>query len=134
MFYFWLILTGLISGIIAGMGMGGGTLLIPVLTLIFGFDQKIAQSINLLVFIPGAIASLIVHIKNKLLKYKVAIPIIISGVISSVLSAIFAMKLESQTLKFCFAIFLIVVGVYQLITAICFIFKNKKKIPVGAAK
>ncbi len=127
MFYFWLILTGLISGIIAGMGMGGGTLLIPVLTLIFGFDQKIAQSINLLVFIPGAIASLIVHIKNKLLKYKVAIPIIISGVISSVLSAIFAMKLESQTLKFCFAIFLIVVGVYQLITAICFIFKNKKK-------
>ena len=42
----------LISGIIGGMGRGGGTLLIPILTIFLSFEQKSAQAINLLVFIP----------------------------------------------------------------------------------
>ena len=31
----WFGIAGIISGIIAGMGMGGGTLLIPILTIFF---------------------------------------------------------------------------------------------------
>ena len=49
----YLILSGIISGIIGGMGMGGGTLLIPILSICLGFEQKQAQGINLLVFIPN---------------------------------------------------------------------------------
>ena len=41
------ILTGFISGIVSGTGMGGGTILILCLSLFLGIDQKIAQATNL---------------------------------------------------------------------------------------
>ena len=47
----YLFLAGLVSGIVGGMGMGGGTLLIPILTIFLDFAQKSAQGINLLFFI-----------------------------------------------------------------------------------
>ena len=50
-FYLYLIL-GLIGGIPAGMGMGGGTLTIPLLTVFGGVEQKIAQCANLFSFLP----------------------------------------------------------------------------------
>ena len=48
----WEIVGGLIGGLVGGMGMGGGTLLIPILTLLAGFKQLEAQGINLISFIP----------------------------------------------------------------------------------
>ena len=49
---FLLILAGIVGGIIGGMGMGGGTLLIPILTIFLDVPQKNAQAINLVAFIP----------------------------------------------------------------------------------
>jgi len=80
----WLGIAGLISGVIGGMGMGGGTLLIPILTIFLGVLQKSAQSINLLVFIPMSIVAIIIHMKNQLIDFKVGIPIILSGVVFSI--------------------------------------------------
>ena len=82
----YLILAGIISGIIGGMGMGGGTLLIPILTIFLAFEQRSAQAINLLVFIPMALIALIIHIKNKLVDFKVGIPIVSIGIIFSKIS------------------------------------------------
>ena len=45
-------LIGFFAGIIGGMGMGGGTILIPALVLFANIDPKLAQSINLLSSIP----------------------------------------------------------------------------------
>ena len=53
------------SGVLGGLGMGGGTILIPLLTIFFDVEQQQAQAINLVAFIPMAIVSLIIHIKNK---------------------------------------------------------------------
>ena len=60
-----LTILGFLSGIIGGMGMGGGTILIPALILFAHIDPKIAQSVNLLSSIPMTIFALIIHIKNK---------------------------------------------------------------------
>ena len=65
-FYIYLIL-GFVGGIPAGMGMGGGTLTIPLLTLLGGVEQKIAQSANLFSFLPMSIGALKTHEKNGLL-------------------------------------------------------------------
>lgn len=51
----WYALSGLAAGVLAGMGMGGGTLLIPLLTLALGVGQQEAQGVNMLAFLPGAI-------------------------------------------------------------------------------
>ena len=60
-----LITTGFLSGIIGGMGIGGGTILIPIMTIFLGFDQKTAQAVNLIYFIPTAITALTIHVKNR---------------------------------------------------------------------
>ena len=64
------IIIGVTGGVIGGMGMGGGTLLIPLLTLATGTEQHVAQAINLIAFIPLSVVALIIHARNKLLDCK----------------------------------------------------------------
>ena len=59
--FVWFLLIAVISGLLAGMGMGGGTLLIPAITILMGIEQEIAQSTNLLVFVPCAIVCIIIY-------------------------------------------------------------------------
>lgn len=124
--FLWLVLAGLVSGIFGGMGMGGGTLLIPILTILLGFAQRNAQAINLLVFIPMAIVSLIIHIKNKLVDFKVGIPVMISGTVFSVGGSIITNLIGNDITRKIFGIFLLIVGIYQGFQAIL-MFKSKSK-------
>lgn len=106
--------------------MGGGTLLIPILTIFFKFKQQLAQGINLLAFLPCAIVSLIIHCKNKLVNFKIGVPIIITGVVASVFGSILAINIESEMLKKLFGGFLLVIGLIQLFLSILNIIKKKK--------
>lgn len=56
----WLLpfLCGLGAAVISAWGVGGGTLLLLVMTLFLGVDQRTAQGINLLFFLPTAAAAL----------------------------------------------------------------------------
>ena len=117
-------LVGLISGVIGGMGMGGGTLLIPLLTIFLSFPQKSAQGINLLVFIPMSLFALIIHMKNKLVDFKVGIPIVCSGIVFSMLGSLLASNISNKFLQKVFAVFLLGVGVNQGIQTLV---KLKKK-------
>lgn len=119
----YLILAGLVSGIISGMGIGGGIILIPVLTIFLGFDQKVAQGITLLYFIPTAIFALIVHIKNKNVDFKVALKVASTGVISAGVGAYSISYFSTPVLGKIFAVFLLTVGVYQVVCGI----KERKK-------
>ena len=98
--------------------MGGGTLLIPLVTIILKVPQKLAQGLNLLSFLPMAIVSLAIHIKNKLVKFKVGLLIISTGIITSICSAIIANKLNGVVLRKVFGIFLLCIGVYQAVCTI----------------
>ena len=118
MIYLYLGLAGIVGGLLGGMGMGGGTLLIPILTFLFDIAQKNAQAINLICFIPMAIIALIIHAKNGLLKFKGLLPLVISAVGSSI-GAVFLLKLierDLQTKLFGgFLIFLALSRFYNLI-------------------
>ncbi len=114
----YLITAGLVSGIISGMGIGGGIILIPVLTIFLGFDQKIAQGITLLYFIPTAIFALVVHIKNKTIDFKIAIKVAVTGVLSAGIGAYCIKFLSTSALSKIFAVFLLVVGICQIISGI----------------
>ena len=52
---------GLGAGIVSAWGVGGGTLLLVLLTLVLHVEQRTAQGINLLFFLPTAAAALIAH-------------------------------------------------------------------------
>ena len=65
-----LVLSGFVSGVIAGMGMGGGTVLLPILTLFFGIDQHVAQATNLVVFLPMATIAVLIYLKKGMIDKK----------------------------------------------------------------
>lgn len=110
-----LILTGLISGIISGMGIGGGVILIPSLVLFSGVEQIQAQGVNLVVFIPSAIIALLTHKKEGNLDSKFNKKIIIGGVIGALVGSILAVQIEENNLRKYFGFFLLAVGIYELI-------------------
>ncbi len=112
------ILFGLIAGIFGGLGMGGGTLLIPLLTIFLGLDQKLCQGINLLSFLVMAIFALIVHYKNGYIQTKGLIYIILSGVIFSSLGALLAGYLSSEVLKIAFGVFLCILSVIEIVKVV----------------
>ena len=106
-------LTGVISGIVSGMGMGGGTILITILVCFLGIDQKVAQAVNLVFFIPTSIVATIVNIKNKEINWKLAVPISILGAIGAFIGAFIATKIEVGNLRKMFAIFLIFIAIFE---------------------
>lgn len=115
------ILIGFVSGIISGMGIGGGAILIPALVILNNVGQQTAQGINLVYFIPTAIASLFIHMKKKNVNVKTALIIGFSGALGSAIGAIIAGFIESVFLRRIFGIFLFGVGIYE----VCQIFVKK---------
>lgn len=116
--YFLYILFGALGGLIGGMGMGGGTILIPLLTLFLNVPQLQAQTINLISFIPMAIVSLIIHIKNKLVDFKALFKVLPFALGFSVLSSFFALQTDSNNLRTIFGVFMLVIGSVFMIKTI----------------
>lgn len=113
-----LICASVIGGLIGGMGMGGGTLMIPLLTIFCGIDQHAAQAINLVAFIPMSVIALVIHSKNKLVEYKKVLPVVLPSLVTSVLCSFWALKVNGKLLSKLYGGFLILLGIYQLTTVI----------------
>ena len=113
---------GLLGGIVGGMGMGGGTLTIPLLTIFLKFEQLQAQGINLIAFLPMSVVALVIHFKNKLVDIKSTWVLAVIGCVFSLIGSLIANNTSNIVLKKIFALFLIGLGVWQLIEII----KKKK--------
>ena len=114
------ILVGLVCGVISAFGIGGGSLLMIWLTAVMSMDQRLSQGINLLYFIPTAVAALIVHSKNNLVKWSVALPAIACGAVTAAIFAWIGNQMELNLLRKLFGGFLIIIGIIEL-------FKKQKK-------
>lgn len=113
---------GFLSGILGGMGIGGGMLLIPAATMFLKLSQHKAQSLNLFCFIPSALCAIFVHIKNKNISFKTALPIIITGVPFALLGAYISTNLSSRIMGKLFGLFILIFGIKE----ICVGLKEKK--------
>ena len=111
-FLVWLT-AGIAGGVLGGMGMGGGTVLIPILTIFCGVPQHMAQSVNLLTFLPMSALSLRVHAQNGLLDTKGALWMMVPATVLSALGAVFVQGVASGALRAGFGIFLCLLSLYQ---------------------
>ena len=107
------VIFGIVSGTIAALGMGGGTILIMLLNFFTKLNQHFIQGINLIFFIPTAIVAIYLNIKNKLIDYKISSIIIISGIIGAVVGANISFKINSQNLKKYFGYFLLLIAIFE---------------------
>lgn len=120
--FVWLILCGFVGGVLGGMGMGGGTVLIPLLTIFLGVSQKLSQGYNLISFLLMSIIAIIIHLKNNLVEKNVILPIVLPALCFSVFGSLLANFISNSSLKALFGIFLIVLSVLELIK----VFKDNK--------
>jgi len=111
------ILIGLLSGIISGMGIGGGAILIPALITLTKITQHEAQSTNLIYFIPTAIIALFSHAKSGNIEKKIVPKIIVFGIVGAILGSMLAINLNSDVLRRIFGFFFLAIGVYELFFA-----------------
>lgn len=108
------IIIGLLSGIAASMGFGGGFVLIIYLTVFADTNQITAQGVNLLFFLPVALVSLIIHQKNHLISWKTLLRLLPGGILGILLGAFIAAHLNVDFLQKLFGGLLIFVGCKEL--------------------
>lgn len=118
----WMIpfLCGLGASIISAWGVGGGTLLLLVMTLFLGVDQRTAQGVNLLFFLPTAASALVCHARGGYLDkptLKAAVP---PAVIAALIGAWVSNAIDVEVLRKPF-------GVYLLLSGISLVWPKKKK-------
>ncbi len=119
------IIAGLLSGVIGGMGLGGGAVLLIYLRVFEDTEQLKAQGINLLFFLPIGLTAVIIYAVKKQIKWKTVIPISLFGV-AGVFGGIMLTKVVgSEFLAKIFAVFLIVFGLSEIIKG--FYLKVNKK-------
>jgi len=98
--------------------MGGGTVLIPLLTIFCGVEQGAAQGVNLLSFLPMSFIALGVHAQNGLLQKQGLLPLIAPALVFSVLSSVLAAVLPAKILKSGFGVFLVVLSFFRFAAAL----------------
>ena len=121
------VLIGILSGIISGTGMGGGTILIFLLMYVLGIEQHIAQATNLVFFIPTSIIAIIMNLKNKNTALKTAILVSVFGVFGAIIGANIAIKIDVDMLRKSFGIFLLIIAIHEIYTIIKWYKKQKMR-------
>lgn len=111
----WVVVIGALAGIISGMGIGGGTILIPALLFLQDMNQQQAQGINLIYFVPTAIIALITHNKNGNIEKKTAKALVVPGLLGAVAGSFLAVHLDAVILRKCFGGFLFLMGLSEVL-------------------
>lgn len=106
---------GLGCGILSGFGIGGGSLLMVWLTTALTMEQRSAQGINLLFFLPTALAALLLHARKGLVAWRSVIPAALAGCAAAGLGAWLAGTMNAGLLRKGFGGFLLFVGIRELL-------------------
>lgn len=108
------VLIGLLAGVAASMGFGGGFILIIYMTVFAGVEQVTAQGVNLLFFLPAALVSLIIHQKNRLIEWRTLLYLVPSGILGILAGTWIVGHVNVEMLQKLFASLLIFVGVKEI--------------------
>ena len=99
--------TGAASGL---LGVGGGTLMVPFLTLAVGLSQHAAEATSLVVILPTAIAGSLALRQRGVGDLGLALRFGVLGALGAAGGALLALALPATTLRVVFAVFLGVIG------------------------
>lgn len=108
------IAVGLLTGIISGFGIGGGSLLVLYLTAVAGVEQYTAAGINLLYFLACAPMALITHIRQKRVEWSAVIWCVLAGAVTSAVASYVAAQIPTDLLRRLFGVLVVYVGIKEL--------------------
>ena len=96
------------------MGLGGGFVLVVWLTLFAETEQRTAQGINVLFFLPIAFVSLIMHLKNGLVNKVLVKKLALGGLLGAAIGTLVSQVIANDLLRKLFALFLLAFGLREL--------------------
>lgn len=102
------------AGILSGLGVGSAGIFVLYLTLFLNIEQVSAQGINLLFFILSAGASLIIHIRNRHVPWRLVGFLIVCAIPGCMLGTYLATRLDSRLIAKIFGGMLILSGCITL--------------------
>lgn len=108
------ILISVIFGFLAGIGVGGGSLLMMYLTLLLNLPYQQARVLNLLFFVPSAIIASLFRWKQGKLDGKKVLPAIIAGSISAAVFSWISKSIDSNMLKKILGLVLLFTGIREV--------------------
>ena len=112
--FFISVIVGILLGFLAGLGVGGGSLLILWLTCVLGMEPQSARAINLLFFLPSAAVSIYFRKKQGLLPFRKIIPAVLSGCAAAFAFSWLGSRMDTALLKKLFGGLLILTGLREL--------------------
>ncbi len=114
MMFLFAALVGLLTGILSGFGIGGGSLLMLWLTCIMEVSQHQAAGMNLLYFLACAPPALYSHWKNRLIDKKAVCFCIAAGIPLSIAGCYLAAHLDLSLIRRGFGVLLLGIGFREL--------------------
>lgn len=108
-------IVGTLTGVLSGLGVGGGSLLLIYLTTFAGIAQQEAQAINLVYFLPAAVTALPSHVKNGFVEKSTVLPAVLMGLACSGIAAWISNGMDVELLRKLFGCFLLVIGLSELL-------------------
>jgi uncharacterized membrane protein YfcA len=106
---------GLVAGALAaGLGVGGGIIFVPVLVIVAGFDQQLAEGTSLAVIIPTMVVAAWTHGRRGLVDWAAATRIGGVGIIGALAGAWLALRIDEAILRRLFAVFLLLMAARML--------------------
>lgn len=108
------ILIGAVLGFLAGLGVGGGSLLILWLSVVLNTPHPTARVINLLFFIPSALCASFFRWKQGTLELKKILPAAIAGCVAAAGFSLLGSRIDLTLLKKLFGALLLITGLREL--------------------
>ena len=104
-------LIGSIGGTLAGLlGVGGGFIMVPLLVMMMGLEQQMAQGISLLVIIPTSIVAIWRLHKSSLIDWSMVTVMAVGSILGAAISSNFVQYIDSKLLTKIFGFCVILVG------------------------
>lgn len=113
---FFLILSGILAGGFASiLGIGGGILIVPLLSLIFGLGMHTAIGTSLLCVIATSMGATPYYIQEGLTNIRLGMNLELSTTLGAIIGGSLAGILKSETLSAIFGILLFYIAFYMLL-------------------
>ena len=111
-----LIILSIAAGLIGSLfGLGGGIIVVPVLTILYGMPSAEAAAVSLVAIVAISSTSASSLIKNRMTNVRIGLRLEVAAAAGAVVGAVIALYVQSWVLATCFAIVLIYSAVYMLL-------------------
>jgi uncharacterized membrane protein YfcA len=98
----------------AAMGLGGGSLTVPVLILLFGVAAHTAEGTSLLVMLPNSIVASIQHLRQRTASPRLGGTLAFGAAPGAIAGASLGLALSATTLDWVFGLFVLFIAAQQL--------------------